>query len=155
MARLIAALWKIFNTWFWGQVYLPEPTSDVVLPPPHLSKIPVWALAIQHQEGGKSNDRNTKCFNPGNLKFTPYTKSLGAMTHDNGNFCIFPDYRTGFAALCQFLRDAASNKLKAYRSTMSLDSFTTIYAQPPNKNYVTGVAEALNVSINTPIHELL
>lgn len=126
--------------------------------PPHLSKIPVWALAIQHAEGGKPTDLNIKNHNPGNLKYTTYTASLGGKKGtagtDGGTFCYFDTYDQGFKALCTFLTDAANNKLRAYKNC-TLDQFTTIYAVPPNKNYVNSVASALGVFPNTPISTLL
>ena len=145
--EFITALEEIFKAWF------KKPIPPVV--PPHISKITPWALAIQHQEGGKIQDRNTRNHNAGNLKFTPYTKSLGALKADSGNFCIFATYDAGFKALTQFLRDACTDKLASYRSTMTLDHFTTIYAVPPNKNYVKGVAKDLGVEITVQIKDLL
>lgn len=131
------------------------PAPQPIPTAPHISKISPWALAIQHQEGGKPQDRNTRNRNPGNLKFTPYTKSLGAINHDAGNFCIFNTYTDGFKALCQFLTDAADGHLVNYRPEMTLDKFTTVYAVPPNKNYVNGVAKTLAVAVTTPIKDLL
>jgi hypothetical protein len=135
---------------------LTPPPSPTVPPfTPHRSRIQEWALAIQHQEGGGIQDRNTRNRNPGNLKYTAYTQSLGASDRDSGNFCIFTTYDAGFKALCQFLTDACNGKLVAYDGEETLDQFTTTYAVPPNKNYVKGVANALGVPITTQIKDLL
>lgn len=140
---------------------MPKPTPPIIVPPPvaqppHTSKITTWALAIQHAEGGKIQDRNTVNKNPGNIRHTPYTATLkGVVGTDAANFCVFDTYTDGFNALCQFLTDAANGFLKPYPKHITLDAFTTIYAQPPNKNYVKSVATALNVPITTPIENLL
>lgn len=92
--------------------------------------------------------------NPGNLKFLPYERSLGATSHDAGNFCVFPSYIVGFNALCQFLTDACHNLLIPYHN-VTLAQFTETYAQPPNDNYVNGVAAALGAPTSTPISHLI
>ncbi len=156
--QLLRSLFLLLAAWLDKQLPQPILTPPVVPPvlppPPHLSKIPVWALAIQHAEGGKPQDRNTRNHNPGNLKYTSYTASLGA-TPTDGNFCYFADYHTGFQALCQFLHDAATGKLHSYSPGMTLDAFTTVYASPPNANYINSVANALGVHITIQIKELL
>lgn len=120
-------------------------------------KIVTWARAIQEQESSKPElftDRNVVNDNPGNLKKTSYTTSLGATKADEGNFCIFPNYATGFMALCHFLNTAASNELYAYHNA-TLRSFTETYAQPPNDGYLNGVAADLGVSPDVLISTLI
>lgn len=142
-------------------VNVPTPTPktppEAVLPPK--SRIPTWALAIQHAEGGKPQDLNIRNHNPGNLKYTSYTASLGAKlggnATDGGSFCYFDSYAAGYKALCTFLTDACKGRLKAYKPTMTLDQFTEIYAQPPSKGYVNSVAQYLGVSPEIMIQELL
>lgn len=129
----------------------PVPQPDV----PPKNNIATWALAIQHEEGGNPTDRNMRNCNPGNLRLSPYTKSLGAVDADSGNFCVFPDYQTGFKALCSFLTAACSDELQSYKGIMTLDAFTNTYAQPPSKNYVNAVAKALGITPSTSIKELL
>lgn len=128
----------------------PDPTPVT----PRVSKIPTWAEAIRVQEGGRPQDRNTLNCNPGNLRGSKYTLSLGATGVDKDNFCIFPNEQVGMQALCTFLTAAASNQLIPYHGK-NLQQFTQIYAQPPSNGYVLGVANALKVAINTPIIELL
>lgn len=136
----------------------PEQPTPVVTTPPHMSKIIPWALAIQHAEGGKPQDLNTLNHNPGNLKYTPYTASLGGKlgtkATDGGKFCYFDTYQEGFKALCTFLTDAAENNL-VIGHHLTLYEFTRRYAEPPNDNYVNGVAAALGLPVTTPIAALL
>jgi len=133
-----------------------KPKENIVqiVPPVHISRISAWASAIQHEEGYFPGSRSFRNNNPGNLKLTDYTKSLGASGVDKNNFCIFPTFDKGMSALCQFLTDAANNKLKPYRNC-SLLQFTKIYALPPNDNYANGVALALGVSVDIKIKILL
>ncbi len=138
----------------------PIPDPPPVPKPPHISKIPVWALAIQHEEGGKPWDLNMVNHNPGNLKYSSYTASLGGKKagagSDGGHFCYFETYDKGFKALCQFLTDAANNLLIPFHHARTLDEFTTVYARPPkNHPYAKNVAKALDVPVTIPIKELL
>ncbi len=122
--------------------------------PAHISKIPDWAEAIRQQEGWAVGSRSYTNKNPGNLKASEYTMSLGAIRHDADMFCVFPDEATGTKALCTFLTDAANNQLKPYHN-VTLRQFTLTYANPPNQNYVNGVATHLKVSPDIFIKELL
>lgn len=141
---------------FWKWFLSLNPTS--MPPQPHLSRITPWALAIQHAEGGKPQDLNTRNHNPGNLKYSSYTAALGGKQgsagKDGGHFCYFDTYDQGFKALCTFLTDAANDQLLIGHG-LTLDEFTTRYAQPPSKMYVRSVAEALDVPITIKIKELL
>ena len=119
------------------------------------SKIEAWAMAIQREEGWSEGSRSYRNNNPGNLRYTPYTASLGATSSDGGNFCIFPTYKDGFIGLCRFLTDAAQNKLKHYKDVDIL-TFTRIYAEPPiGSKYAYNVARTLGVPVQTKIKELL
>lgn len=135
-------------------VLTPQPVPQAVSLPTIPSNIETWAKTIEQQEGGKPGNRNTRNNNPGNIKYTPFTKTLGAISGDSGNFCIFPNYKTGFDALCTFLIMACKNQLKDYHDA-TIDSFTTTYANPPNKNYALAVAKALKVGIDTKISTLI
>jgi hypothetical protein len=136
------------------------PPSTQASPPTHISKIEPWAKAIQRQEGGSPLDLNMRLNNPGNLKYSGLTAALGGVrasnATDGGSFCRFPTYEAGFNALCKFLRLAATDQLKSYRSTMSLELFTAIYANPPKDHpYGESVAKELGVPVTTPIYQLL
>ena len=100
-----------------------------------------------------------KYHNPGNLKYTSYTASLGGKlgkaATDGGTFCYFDTYEEGFKALTTFLTMAAQGKLKPYPLGITLDKFSSIYALPPNKNYVNTVAARIGVSPQIRIKELL
>jgi hypothetical protein len=78
------------------------------------TKLEIFALAIRSHEGWSKVSRSFRNNNPGNLRISEYTKSLGAISRDDKNFCIFPDYQTGFNALKQFLKDASNRLLKPY-----------------------------------------
>lgn len=126
-----------------------------------------WAKAIQRHEGyyapgsqypnGSRSYRNN---NPGNLRYTTYTASLGKNRgKDSANFIIYVDYETGFKALKQFLIDAASNVLRAYRGDMSLLGFYQVYAPSADSNnpanYAQAVASDLGVAVSVAIKTLL
>ena len=68
----------------------------------------------QEKRLGNEYPRGVRNNNPGNLKYTSYTASLGARTRDDKNFCVFGSYDTGYKALCQFLKDAATRQLIPY-----------------------------------------
>ena len=129
----------------------PEPVKIPIKP----SLIPKWAEAIQKEEGYYSGSRSFRNKNPGNLRFSPLTKELGAMGKDKDNFCIFSSYEAGFKALCQFLTLAAQNQLRPYRDARTLRKFTKIYAQPTSDAYANNVAKKLGVPVDIDIGKLL
>lgn len=152
----------------------PAPNGPVVTNPPATKPINgeanhpgilAWALGIKKAEGGNANYPNI-C-NPGNLRYTAYTKSLGATGHTPlGNYAIFPDEATGLGAspsgegavtyhlngkgLCQFLVDAANNELIPYKNARTFIAFELIFAQPKMVNgmypYVEAIADALKAA---------
>jgi hypothetical protein len=135
-----------------------DPPPPAPLDPPHVSKIPLLADGIQEAEGWNPTSRSCVNHNPGNIKFTPYVQLLGAVGKDAGNFAIFPSYEIGRQALIQFCTDACTNKLKAFRSTMSLDQFVSVYAEPPSvpahATYVATIIKNIKV-VPKQISELL
>lgn len=166
MIPILATLVKQKTAQNQTPVVAPDQSLPPMTPPvPHPSKILAWALAIEKQEGGKFLDRNTLNHNPGNLKYTSYTVSLGAIHHDANNFAIFPDRATGLGAdaqgnlngkgLCQFLIDGCNDKLAAFHQARTLIDFTRVFAQPPNDNYAISVAHALGVDPKVDISTLL
>lgn len=120
-----------------------------------MDKILTWARAIQKEEGWNPESRSYRNKNPGNLKFTSLTFSLGASSKDKDGFCIFLDEDKGIEALCGFLKLACTDQLKAFHDARTLRQFTKVYAQPPNDNYANNVAKALNVKVDIDIKELL
>jgi len=128
-----------------------------------------WAFAIQTHEGyfapgeNKRYPGGTRAWknnNPGNIKFTAYTqKAFGALRADDKGFAVFRDYQHGFVALCEFLRNCASNKLRMYRGTMSLVDFFRVYAPSGDSNdpdhYARVVAKAIGVPASIKISELI
>ena len=140
--------------------FFPEPETPPATLPMNRSKIPEWALAIQHEEGGKPQDRNMRTHNPGNIKFTEFTKSLGIQkgdaAPDGGHYGKCESYEQGFRALKLFLEYAAEGQLKSYKPTMSIAEFTQVYALPPkNHPYAANVAKRLGVPVTTQIRNLL
>ena len=132
---------------------IPEPAPDPT-PEPKKSKIIIWAEAIKIEEGWFRGSRSQRNNNPGNLKYSNLTASLGAYLKDKDNFAIFRSEEAGFNALCSFLVMACENRLKPYKN-VSLKQFSQIYANPPSDKYARNVAKALNVSVDTPIKEFL
>jgi hypothetical protein len=130
-----------------------------------------WALAIQRHEGFFAGSRSQRNNNPGNLRFTTYTASLGKNRgKDSGNFIIYDTYEIGFKALKQFLIDAATDVLRPYRAKakevkkdsagkLSLYEFYSAYAPTSDgnapRNYAEAVAADLGVSPETRIKDLL
>lgn len=53
--------------------------------------------------------------NPGNLRFGAFARRHGAIA-ESGGFATFPDYKTGFAALCALLRAPSYRDLTLYKA---------------------------------------
>lgn len=157
----LAKWWKRFTASEMATPTAPTlPPSPSPVTPPHVSRIRPWALAIQAQEGGRPNDLNMRLNNPGNLKYSAYTASLGgkpgAEATDGGRFCTFDTYEKGLQALQDVLTDAASDKLRDYHQSRSLEAFTMKYANVPATHpYARQVAAALGVPVTIDIKELL
>lgn len=139
-----------------------------------------WAEAIKQFEGWKPGSRSFKNHNPGNLRYSAYTASLGAIGKDSGRFCIFEDDRAGFAALCIFLDDAANRRLRPYHvfsasnpyhwklmpegrngdelPDFTLEDFYQVYAPEGDGNAPSGyarfVADKLGTTPDCPIKEI-
>jgi hypothetical protein len=131
-----------------------DPPPPAPIPPADVSKISIWAYGIRVAEGWTPTSRSFINHNPGNIKASDYTMSLGAVGKDNNNFCIFPDEPTGTKALCSFLTAAAKNELAPYHDK-TIAEFTTIYAQPPSSVYLNTVLSYVKVAENTKISSLL
>ncbi len=114
----------------------------------------VARLGITRQEGARA-DRN----NPGDLRVTPYTMTLGA-TGNIGSIASFLNYETGLKALYQLLTDACNGELRAYKKNMSVLDFFRVYAPSSDNNtpdiYAKNVVMwcGLN-SVNDPISDWL
>lgn len=135
------------------------------------NSIPAWARAIQNHEGyltpvqyPPNGSRSYRNHSPANFKIptsvlTAYMKKLGANGVDAQNFVTFPNYQTGFDALCTFLIDACNDKLSSYQSSMTLLQFFEKYAPSSDNNdplrYARTVADAVGATVNTKISELL
>jgi hypothetical protein len=123
-----------------------------------MNRIEEWAYAIKKHEGyfkGSASYRNN---NPGNFRCSSLVMGeLGAVKCSK-NLAVFPDYETGWKALKQFLIYACTNKLRSYKSTMTLLQFYQRYAPSSDNNnplnYATCVANDLNISVDTQIGTL-
>ena len=117
-----------------------------------------FANAIKDMEGYFQGSRSYKNSNPGNLKYSSYTKSLGATGKDSGGFCIFPDYAKGFSALCQFITDAADDKLKLCKKC-TISSFIAGYAPSSDgnnpKKYSIFIAQKLKVKPDILLRDII
>lgn len=115
--------------------------------------------AIKMHEGWTPTSRSRRNFNPGNLKYTDLTKSLGAINKDKDNFAIFANYDAGFKALMDFVVLACTNKLKAYKGDMMIFEFFNVYAPSSDNNnpirYAMVVARYCGISEREFIKNLL
>lgn len=145
------------------------------------NRIEDWALATKIHEGYFKPGENPKWpngtaawanNNPGNIRPTTYSKSLGAhhTSGARGNFVFYKSYEIGWAALKQFLFDAATDVLYPYRKKrdelklkstrdLTLEQFYSVYAPQSDGNnpnrYAAHVAELLKVPVNTKIGFLI
>jgi hypothetical protein len=139
---------------------MPEPIPQPIEPPPaRLNRISDWAVGHQIAEGWFVGSRSQKNQNPGNLKATTLTMNWGGVAKDKatdgGYFAVYPDYKTGFQALCNFLTLAAENQLIPYHKARSLRLFCRVYADPISDGYAETVARHLGVPLDTPISDFL
>lgn len=134
------------------------PPTPSVPPIPTSSKLTEFCEAIKTYEGYFPGSRSYLNNNPGNLRFTAYTESLGATSKDAKNFCIFPSYAIGFEALKQFIRDAGNNLLKSYHDKDIL-GFFAVYAPSSDSNnpnaYAIFVASKLKVATSTKLKDII
>ncbi len=101
-----------------------------------------------YYSGGSRSWRN---HNPGNLKYGTFASTNGAVAKDDGNFAIFPDYDTGFAAF--------KTKVTVDYKGKTITEFLNIWA-PPSENdtpaYIKYVVQQIggNVTASTKISSL-
>lgn len=89
--------------------------------------------------------------NPGDLRETDYTISLGSIGRTPNNFCIFKSYQDGFNALCQMIKDISNNLLPAYYNCSILGFFEKFSPSSDNNNpqkYASFVATKMNANIS-------
>jgi len=125
---------------------------------PAESRLTAFAQAIQWKEGWYQGSKSFRNRNPGNIKFTNYTKSLGAIRKDEMGFCVFDTERDGFAGLCRFIQDASNNLLRDYKNC-TIKTFFEVYAPSKDSNnplkYAKDVAERLKVAIDTKLADII
>ena len=135
-----------------------------------VSLIPLLAKAIQNHEGYFDGSRSFRNCSPANFKLASSTVSqymvkLGAIGVDAQNFVRFPDYQTGFNALCTFLQDAATGRLSSYNGDMAIytgnaqdKGFLDVYAPGIENNtlaYAQSIAKQLGVPYTTKLKDLI
>lgn len=115
-----------------------------------------WAAAIAKWEGADPASNN-----PGDLKYETLEASWGATkgrpATDGGFFCQFLTPEAGMTALVNFLTLGIQDELVAFHSpeARTLSGFTKIFAGNPPQNYINGIAEMLNVPLDTQISTFL
>lgn len=95
---------------------------------------------------GLLNMRNN---NPGNIRYTPWSKQHGAIGQDKKGFAIFPDKETGSRAEDDLLQNYIA------RGRNTLKSIIEKYAPPQDKNdtvgYYSNLAKRVGVGVNEEI----
>lgn len=118
-------------------------------------RVRLFARAIGEMENAKANYPDL--MNSGMLRYTSYINSLGGRKGRNG-FAKFDSWEQGFDALCQFVRDARDNKLRAYKDC-TIKSFFKVYAPYEDNNnpdmYARFVAQRMVASIDEKLKDIL
>jgi hypothetical protein len=141
------------------RVFTPKSTKPMQsTTKPMQNRIDDWAEQIKIHEGyfpGSASYRNN---NPGNFRCSSLIMGELGATKCVNNLAVFPDYETGWKALKQFLVYACTDKLRSYKSTMTLLDFYKVYAPSADNNnplnYATCVAKGLGVTVDTRISTL-
>lgn len=131
---------------------VPKPNDPPVVKTSN--KLVPFCKAIQKQEGWYPGSRSFRNCNPGNIKFTSYSQSLGAIGKDDKGFCIFKDEASGFSALCQLVKDAANNELISYKNC-TIKSFFAIYAPSSDDNDPDSYAKSVSSQVDEDVNTLL
>lgn len=87
--------------------------------------------------------------NPGNLRFGAFALRHGA-THESGGFAVFPDFNTGFAALCALLRT------KSYCDLNLHDAMHRYAPASENhtENYIKFIEQEIDVTAQTILRNI-
>lgn len=131
--------------------------KSVPLPAP-LAGVPGAILglaeAIKAFEGFYPGSRAYRNNNPGNLKYTSWTRGQGATHADDKGFSVFPDYATGWKALLALLM-----LRRRQHPDWSILDLMMSYAPPSDGNptgaYAASVAKHVGGDINTKLGELV
>ena len=137
-----------FVLYYAGVVGMPKSISDVP------GAILGLANAIDRFEDGRAGTDKRGNYNPGNLKYTQWTRSQGAIGKDSAGFCIFPDWTTGWNALIALLL-----LRRRQHPNWSILDLMMSYAPPsdnnPTQQYAQFVAGYVGGDINTKLGELV
>lgn len=116
--------------------------------------IELMADAIQRFEGWAPGTRSYRNNNPGNLKYTAWTKEQGATGQDTGGFAVFPDYETGRNALLSLLLLRARQH-PDWTILDLFDSYAPASDGNPTVRYAETVAKAVGVTMDAQLGELV
>lgn len=120
------------------------------------SKLDMWCLAIQSREGyhapgtpigGKRGTPAWRNNNPGNMR-KPYSRNV--VGYDASNFCIFPDYATGYMELRRMLERACMGLSNTYSKYMTIYQWAEKYAPWSDGNDPKSYAEEVAVKMGVP-----
>lgn len=106
-------------------IYNPTPKTVVAVP----TKLDLWCNAAIRMEGANPI-RN----NPFNVRYVLGTWMQKLATGENGGFCVFKDYETGYAVGQKIFTNAATGKSQIYHPTMTLYEFYKVYAPASDDN---------------------
>lgn len=137
--------------------YLSKLTNDLMSQLKKINKLDQFVQGIKVHEGWfppaeypPNGSRSYRNNNPGNLKYTSYTASLGAIDRDASNFARFATPDAGLAALRLFVIDAGNNRLRAYKNC-SIRTFFRVYAPSSDNNDPDRYAKIVSIKVNMPV----
>jgi hypothetical protein len=122
------------------------------------NRIEDWVVAGTKHEGFFPGSASWKNNNPGNFRCSPLVMGELGATKCVNNLAVFPTLEIGKQAFRQFLVYACTDKLRSYKSSMTILDFYKVYAPSSDNNnplnYATIVAGDLGVHISTQIKDL-
>ena len=105
--------------------------------------------AYDAKHGGGGNIRSIRNRNPGNIKYTPWSKAHGATGQDAGGFAIFPDTATGQAALDDLLKNQYYDKgQKSISSIIGGVNGKHAYSTTDQASYIDYLSKKLGINPN-------
>lgn len=105
------------------------------------STLDLILAAIERQEGFSPGNLAWKNHNPGNLKYGPFARSMGAIGEDEQGHAIFTSVRKGRAALRKLLTTKFAGQ--------TLRQIGPVYAEDPR--WAMGVSTISGVGLDVPI----
>lgn len=144
--QIIADLWlKVFA--LKKQIDALPPIKEKYPEPLMPKLLDKFCLAIQEYEGYYPGSNSYRKHNPGNIKDI------------NGNFVVYSNYATGWAALKNYVERACTGKHKAYKPDFTIKQFFNVYAPSSDNNnpdkYAIFVANKCGVPVTFQIKDLI